>query len=487
MINLLLSTELKNLWREKLITWVVVISCACATFAFFSGFNHSQQQHQVIQQAQIEQTMAINKAAEGLEERLLKTKDIKWWQDQYDLRGQAFYLMVNYASKPPLPTSPIATGQSDVLPYFFKMLVKEKQNIIHQYDYQHPLKLMLGQFDLSFVIIYILPLLIIAVCFNALSQERQQGQLRLMLLQGANIKTLINMQILLRASLVVGPFLIISTFLLVTQQIGISLSQIVSYILIVISYTVFWLAISVWVISKGRTVANNAAKLMTIWLMLVIVLPAAINTSINQLYPTPSRLHYLDELRHSADEAKKASEKTLAAFFQDHPELANQNKPADFALKKIASINAIEKSMAHLDQVFEQAKNTQQTFADNFKFLSPATLVQAQLVSLAGNDLLRHHVFMKNVERHHSELQVFFSSEIAKANENNDFSPCSGCSANATLQDLSTVPQFDSKFKTQTINLWSILALFILSLSIWLYSQKQIVRIAQPQQSGVLV
>ena len=143
--------------------------------------------------------------------------------------------------------------------------------------------------------------------------------------------------------------------------------------------------------------------------------------------------------------------------------------------------------MVHLDQVFEQAKNTQQTFADNFKFLSPATLVQAQLVSLAGNDLLRHHAFMKNVERHHSELQVFFSREIAKANENNDFSPCSGCSANATLKDLSTVPQFDSKFKTQTINLWSILALFILSLSIWLYSQKQIVRIAQPQQSGVLV
>jgi len=487
MITLLLSTELKNLWREKLIACVVVISCACASIAFFSGFNHSQQQHQVIQQAKIEQAMAIDKAAAGLEKRLSTTKDVKWWQDQYDLRGQAFYLMVNYASKPPLPTSPIATGQSDVLPYFFKMLIKEKQHIVHQYDYQHPLKLMLGQFDLSFVIIYILPLLIIAVCFNALSQERQHGQLRLMLLQGANIKTLINMQILLRAILVVGPFLLISVLLLITQQIGITISQIAAYVLIVISYTIFWLAISVWVISKGNTVANNAAKLMTIWLAFVIVLPAAINTSINQLYPTPSRLHYLDELRHSSDEAKKTAEKTLAAFFQDHPELANQNKPADFALKKIASINAIEKSMVSLDQEFEQAKKTQQIFADSFKFLSPATLAQAQLVSLAGNDLLRHHAFMKNVEQHHNALQVFFSREIAKANENNDFSPCAGCSAHATLKNLNTIPQFSDKFSTEATSLWGILALLIISLGIWLYSQKQIVRIAEPQQAGVLV
>ena len=167
MKRLILATELKNLWREKLVLTLFLTTSVLALVAFFNAHYFANKQRDAVLAAQQMQQQTIQNAKAGLPERLASTENHKWWEDPYDLRGQAFYLMQNYATKTPLATAPIATGQADVLPYYFKMLIKEKQHIVHQYDYVHPLSLLLGQFDLSFVVIYLLPLLIISICFQS--------------------------------------------------------------------------------------------------------------------------------------------------------------------------------------------------------------------------------------------------------------------------------------------------------------------------------
>ena len=46
-------------------------------------------------------------------------------------------------------------------------------------EVESPLNLMVGRFDLTFVVIYLLPLLVLALSFNVLSEEREQGTLAL--------------------------------------------------------------------------------------------------------------------------------------------------------------------------------------------------------------------------------------------------------------------------------------------------------------------
>ncbi|OUS74243.1 hypothetical protein B5G52_02535 [Pseudoalteromonas sp. A601] len=488
MKRLILATELKNLWREKLVLTLFLTTSVLALVAFLNAHYFANKQRDVVLAAQQMQQQTIQNAKAGLPERLASTENHKWWEDPYDLRGQAFYLMQNYAIKTPLATAPIATGQADVLPYYFKMLIKEKQHIVHQYDYVHPLSLLLGQFDLSFVVIYLLPLLIISICFNALASERQGGQLRLLMLQGGSATHLLTYQLLLRSALIVMPFLLISSLLLVIIRDQIGVTELLSYNFIVLCYSGFWIAITAWVNSRAKSAANNAATLVTCWLGLVIVVPALVNTSIALLDPTPSRIHYIDSLRAASDDAQKASEKTLAQYFQDHPELAkNGSGASDYATKKIATINSVERAMEVQDARFLNAQQAQQQSAQKLQYLSPALIVQTLLVDLAGNGLTRHHAFMSEVEAHHQALQRFFANEIAKANQRGDFAPCDGCSAKPTLTNLEDIPQFSSEFATPVYSYTPLTWLLLLAVGLLLIAKRRVNKLDSASNKEVLV
>lgn len=488
MKRLILATELKNLWREKLVLTLFLTTSVLALVAFFNAHYFTNKQRDIVLAAQQMQQQTIQNAKTGLPERLASTENHKWWEDPYDLRGQAFYLMQNYATKTPLATAPIATGQADVLPYYFKMLIKEKQHIVHQYDYVHPLSLLLGQFDLSFVVIYLLPLLIISICFNALASERQGGQLRLLMLQGGSATHLLTYQLLLRSALILMPFLLISSLLLVIIRDQIGVTELLSYNLIVLCYSGFWIALTAWINSRAKSAANNAATLVTCWLALVIVVPALVNTSIALLDPTPSRIHYIDSLRAASDDAQKASEKTLAQYFQDHPELAkNGSGASDYATKKIATINSVERAMEVQDARFLNAQQAQQQSAHKLQYLSPALIVQTLLVDLAGNGLTRHHAFMSEVEAHHHALQRFFANEIAKANQRGDFAPCDGCSAKPTLTNLADIPQFSSKFATPVYSYTPLTWLLLLAVGLLLIAKRRVNKLDSANNKEVLV
>ena len=76
----------------------------------------------------------------------------------------------------------LAVGQSDLLPYYYDVNIYTNESSFHQNgEVENPLNLMVGRFDLAFVVIYLLPLLVLALSFNVLSEEREQGTLALTL------------------------------------------------------------------------------------------------------------------------------------------------------------------------------------------------------------------------------------------------------------------------------------------------------------------
>ena len=57
-----------------------------------------------------------------------------------------------YAFLPPAPLAVTAIGQSDLYPYYFKVSTDLKQNFSNPYELENPLKLLVGRFDLAFVL-----------------------------------------------------------------------------------------------------------------------------------------------------------------------------------------------------------------------------------------------------------------------------------------------------------------------------------------------
>ncbi|MGD9904714.1 MAG: ABC transporter permease, partial [Vicinamibacterales bacterium] len=109
-----------------------------------------------------------------------------------------------YAALPPGPLAPLAIGQSDLLPYYFKVSTDARENIVAATEIENPQRLLVGRFDLAFVLVYFYPILILALAYNMLSGEQEQGTLALALSQPVPLRTLATGKVLLRAAVLVA-------------------------------------------------------------------------------------------------------------------------------------------------------------------------------------------------------------------------------------------------------------------------------------------
>jgi len=121
----------------------------------------------------------------------------------------------------PGPLTALAIGQSDLLPYYHDVNIYTNESSFHQNgEVENPLNLMVGRFDLAFAVVYLLPLLILALSFNVLSEEREQGTLALTLSQPVAARSVATLKLAFRALVVAGIVLGVSLLGALVLQIG---------------------------------------------------------------------------------------------------------------------------------------------------------------------------------------------------------------------------------------------------------------------------
>jgi ABC-2 type transport system permease protein len=176
--------------------------------------------------------------------------------------------------------------------------------------------------------VYLFPLVIIALSYNLVSLEKEQGTLALLLSQPVSLKTVIVGKIGLRAALVV---LLVLLFSLIGMGIGgLDLSSPGAWLRLLVwsgtvaAYGAFWFGAVLFVTSFARSSATNALALAGIWLLLVVVLPSTLNMAVSVLYPMPSRVDMIAALRVASDEASSKGNQLLAKYYGDHPELVTE-------------------------------------------------------------------------------------------------------------------------------------------------------------------
>jgi ABC-2 type transport system permease protein len=275
--------------------------------------------------------------------------------------------------------------------------------------------LLSGRFDLSFVLIYLYPLLILALSFNLISSEREQGTLAMALSQPVSLRKLVLGKTGLRAALVL---LLSIAFLLMAIALGaLPLSgegagaRLGLWVVVLVAYTAFWFGLAIAVNALGRSSATNALSLATFWLALVVILPALVNLAATTLYPVPSRVEFINAMRTASNAASAEGSRLLAKYYEDHPELAPPEPNPDlndFALRSIAVQEATERQIQPVLSRFDEPLARQQALVDRYSYLSPAILMQAALNDIAGTGAARYRHFKQQVEQYHQTWQQFF-------------------------------------------------------------------------------
>ena len=327
-------------------------------------------------------------------------------------------MATTHAVLAPGPLATLAVGASDLFPYYARVSIRSKQSFMASDEIENPHNLLAGRFDLAFVMVFIYPLLLLALTYNVVSGERDQGTMPLWMSQPISPRRVLLTKLAVRVGFVLAITLGLSIAMAIVT--GVSLTadgaviRLALWALAVLAYGLFWIAIAVAVNALGRSSAMNAVVLLGAWLLVVVVIPSTIAAVVTTVYPSPSRVALTTALRRASDEAAAKGDTAVSQFLAEHPEMAQSGT--------LAAGNAWGRTIALQEQTttalrptfaaFDSALVAQRTAADRARVLSPAILLQDALHDVAGRGIDRYRHYDAQLDAYHQAWQTFFFRRV---------------------------------------------------------------------------
>lgn len=401
MISYNFKYEFKILLRSR---WIQILSVLLLLLFGFSAYNGMQK----VDKRRMDISAATDEMRENdammvklldSVERGLEVSVPYWTVPNNPMAVGNYYPRV--AAMEPQPMAFIATGQADLFTHYVKPTVSGDDFALNFSELTSPVQLLFGNFDLAFVIVYLLPLLIIAFSYNVLTAEKESGSLRLLASQPIGIRTWVFQKLGLRffwlAVLVIGSLFIVFLAFGVNPFGGSAVF--VSFLALVLAYMLFWFALAFLVNLWGSSSAKNAVTMLGLWVMFVLLVPSMLNQLGNTFYPMPSRTLMIQEMRSLKAEVTKRQDEILENFLRDHPEYAINDTTLSrgFYHRYMASKDLIKQEMSPLVNSYEAQLQKQQNWIEQIKWFSPAIITQESLNRIAGTSTRDYEEYRRQV------------------------------------------------------------------------------------------
>ena len=253
------------------------------------------------------------------------------------------------------------------------------------------------------MIVFLYPLVILALSYNLLSGEKENGTLALTLSQPVSLAQVAAAKILFRGAVAFG--LTCAFTLLGALGAGVDLGAAGAA-----AYGLFWFSLALLVNSFGHGSATNAMVLAGAWLTLALVIPSTVALIATTLHPVPSRVEMIQAVRSATQDASARGAELLGAYFADHPEMAPEGEidTGDYYSRKFVIEEEVARQTAPLSGRFEAQIWRQQAVVSKLQYLSPAVLTQQSLNDLAGTSYARSAHFQGEVERFARDWKAHF-------------------------------------------------------------------------------
>ena len=316
------------------------------------------------------------------------------------------------------PLGGLAVGASDLHPYYARVSVRSKATFMATDEVENPHNLLAGRFDLVFVMVWVLPLLLIALTYNTITGERDQGTMAMWRAQPVPARRVLLAKLGVRAVFVLGVAIVL--LLLAAWLAGVPLGdpavlgRLLLWLAVVLLYACFWLGVIVLVNATARSSAASAVLLLGSWLMVVVIVPATVSAVVAAVYPSPSRVALTTALRAASDEAAAQGDTAVNQFFADHPEMLQTGTLAASNSwgRTLAQQERANDAMRPVYAAFDSALAAQHRAAAVASMASPAVMTQELLHDLADRSIARFRRFDAAIDRHHQAWQAFFFQRV---------------------------------------------------------------------------
>ena len=161
----------------------------------------------------------------------------------------------------PQPWAAFANGQRDVNPYLISATMLALEGQLYDTEISNPVSLLFGNMDLSFVFIYLFPLVIIALVYNLIAEERESGIWPLLKSQTNQLSKLIWKKFMVRMVTIYLTSIVLFLAALIFLHLPID-QNLFAVTAITWLYLAFWFAVSFFVVSLSKSSSYNAS----VWL-----------------------------------------------------------------------------------------------------------------------------------------------------------------------------------------------------------------------------
>lgn len=322
-----------------------------------------------------------------------------------------------------LPLQPLAltaVGQSDLYPATLRVSAATRDTFIFSDEIANPSHLLSGSFDLAFVLVFLYPLWILALTYNLVSGEREQGTLALTAACPVPLRSVLAGKLLVRAGLpmlftlavvVVGLFIALGDALLS------AITALLALLLAITLYGVFWAGLAAAINGLGRDSAYNALLLVVSWIALLLVVPALINGWSEWRHPSPSRAEMVLAVRAAAVDGDRERDASLARYQEEHGhshsngDALQRGSYRERTQRRLAVQELAMRRVEEIMVVHDQRLLQQQALSSRLGYLSPALLMHLALAEIAGTGHGRYGAFFNQVEQFHRGWRDFFISK----------------------------------------------------------------------------
>ncbi len=355
-----------------------------------------------------------------LDAALKRLTDTSTAKGKAEARTAGMAAVINFrlpqnAVKYPEPLAALSLGLTDIQPWHEQIRYVKNYNDATNMPVNNPMTLFSGNFDLAFMIIYFLPLLVLAYCYSLYASEKEAGTLAMLAIQAGSVARVIRLKLLFRFLALAALLLIINAlgFALAEKRAAPGIPQMLLWCLLSLLYLLFWLGIAYLIVAFRQGATATGLYLAGCWMLMLVILPSLANTFVQQRHPLPMKDGIAAFRRHQAEEIWNTPARILSdSFNRYNPQHASTADPAKDTLRLSTRYVAgyyelLDRRMQRVTIPYEQEINERNRRLTLLSAWNPASAAQEWLNTLAGTELSAYHQFSRQADQFQESWQAF--------------------------------------------------------------------------------
>jgi ABC-2 type transport system permease protein len=271
-----------------------------------------------------------------------------------------------------------------------------------------------GEISVAMLLQIILPLAIVFLGFSAVSADRENGTLKVMLTQGAGWKEILigkSLGLMGLAMLIIVPAFVMTLAFMIDTKNSHAVELFPRYTATIFSYVIFLAVIcliTIVVSAVSGTSKSALLKLLALWLLLAVILPRTMQALGSYFYPAPSKIEFETAIEedvlkegdsHNPDDPhyKHLRDSVLMVHQVDSVEKLPFNY-SGFVMREGEKISA-NIYQAHLRELLT-VYDKQNSITKMTAILNPFSAIRNVSMALSGTDFESYKIFQHQTEEY---------------------------------------------------------------------------------------